>query len=556
MFHWGLLGGSVALSLVTAAGVAPSANTSDLMPVSEIEIADISNIELLGNNLSGSAFYAAPLTIGQIGELRETAITFARVMDLLRQASVSSDGQQFGSQVSITALQLALILEHYSSEVVNQPTYQELYRAQAFGRQFIPDAVTELRLSPPDLAATPDGVPAADDIVLVSAPAGTTLGGATSDATTTELGAQATLMPVDNAPSDVNEELLEGELTEVLTEVAINGRIIRLDEVAWDDVAFAAVYLASLMSPDNLNAAVVSITLQELETMDLAGEEVEFNSPAELIANLIARFSATTEGYANGYLPSEILCEIPWATGHQVRCDAAGALIALNEAFLAEFGYNLPIGSTYRPFETQIQLALTKPHLAATPGTSFHGWGLAIDFGGNIFGGASVEYQWMLQNAPTYGWDNPLWARVDGRKPEPWHFEFMAGKSNNSNWQPNVQVTFPVADEAGGGEIVAVDPGWADSNQAATHNPAPAPEPAPVTPVPTDPPHPVPPTTPAPSPVPNPEVTPEPEPTEHPSVSETAPSPSETAPEAGSGNDHGGTAESPEQESHPETQAE
>ena len=449
MFHWGLLGGSVALSLITAAGAAPTGNANEFTPASEVEIADISGVELLSTTVA-----ARPLTIGQIGDLREDAVTFARVMDLLQQASVSSDGRQFGSQVSITALQLALILEHYSSDVINQPTYQELHRAHAIGRQFIPDAATELPVPLVDLTITPDGVPAVDSVVIVSAPADdsgtepaltTDLLNATTGTSDGVIGLTSEGFAAAPAGGEVadGQQMLEGEVAEVLTEVTVNGRVVILDSTNWDDVAFVAVYLASLMSPDNLNAAAVSITLPELESVELAGEELEFASPAELIANLISKYSQTTEGYANGYLPAEVLCEIPWTMGQQSRCDAAGGLIALNEAFKAEFGYDLPIGSSYRPFETQIQLALTKPHLAATPGTSMHGWGLAIDFGAPIFGGASPEYYWMLQNAPTYGWDNPAWARLDGRKPEPWHFEFMAAKPTWPGPGQIVSVAFP-----------------------------------------------------------------------------------------------------------------
>jgi D-alanyl-D-alanine carboxypeptidase len=63
-----------------------------------------------------------------------------------------------------------------------------------------------------------------------------------------------------------------------------------------------------------------------------------------------------------------------------------------------------------------------KGYLAARPGTSNHGWGLAADLG--VGGYASADYAWMRANAPAFGWDNPGWARPGGTKAEPWHWEF------------------------------------------------------------------------------------------------------------------------------------
>ena len=39
---------------------------------------------------------------------------------------------------------------------------------------------------------------------------------------------------------------------------------------------------------------------------------------------------------------------------------------------------------------------------AAAPGTSNHGWALAVDLGGGINGFGSPEHEWMRANAPTF----------------------------------------------------------------------------------------------------------------------------------------------------------
>jgi LAS superfamily LD-carboxypeptidase LdcB len=66
-------------------------------------------------------------------------------------------------------------------------------------------------------------------------------------------------------------------------------------------------------------------------------------------------------------------------------------------------------------------------YLAAAPGTSNHGWGLAVDLSGGMSSYGSAQYKWMRENAPKYGWDNPTWARAGGNKHEPWHWEFTSG---------------------------------------------------------------------------------------------------------------------------------
>ena len=58
------------------------------------------------------------------------------------------------------------------------------------------------------------------------------------------------------------------------------------------------------------------------------------------------------------------------------------------------------------------------------PGTSNHGWALAVDLCGgiNIFG--TPQWTWMTQNAGRFGFVQPDWAGPRGEKPEPWHWEY------------------------------------------------------------------------------------------------------------------------------------
>lgn len=129
-------------------------------------------------------------------------------------------------------------------------------------------------------------------------------------------------------------------------------------------------------------------------------------------------------GYLNGQIPNEALTPIPWAPAHRLRPDAVASLIALNTEYRAAFGTDIVITDSYRTYAQQVAVKAAKGYLAATPGTSNHGWALALDLGGGINKPTTAQYQWMRLNAPVHGWDNPTWARPGGAKPEAWHWEY------------------------------------------------------------------------------------------------------------------------------------
>lgn len=129
----------------------------------------------------------------------------------------------------------------------------------------------------------------------------------------------------------------------------------------------------------------------------------------------------------NGQLPRSVLCTL-WESDHSLRADAAVALAKLNIAYKQRFGENICLTDSYRTLDSQRRLKSLKPGLAAQPGTSEHGWGLAVDLCDGVEkGSSSVRYQWMRENAPDYGWDNPEWARPGGSMPEAWHWEYIPG---------------------------------------------------------------------------------------------------------------------------------
>lgn len=128
--------------------------------------------------------------------------------------------------------------------------------------------------------------------------------------------------------------------------------------------------------------------------------------------------------YANGMIDPGALCPLWGAPGHMLRADSAYALEGLSRAFAAEHGKPLCVTDSYRPLADQVHLYATKPGLAAQPGTSNHGWGVALDLCGGVQRFGSEQHQWLVRNGPQFGWFHPQWARAGGGKPEPWHWEF------------------------------------------------------------------------------------------------------------------------------------
>jgi hypothetical protein len=135
---------------------------------------------------------------------------------------------------------------------------------------------------------------------------------------------------------------------------------------------------------------------------------------------------SSVEGYPNGQLPVGALCPLWGAPGMMLRADAAAAFNGMSKAYAGVFGVPLCVTSSYRTYERQVELYATMPAgYAAVPGTSNHGWGLAVDLCGGIQVDGSPEHQWLLSHASAYSWFHPSWAMPGGGGPhEPWHWEF------------------------------------------------------------------------------------------------------------------------------------
>jgi hypothetical protein len=147
----------------------------------------------------------------------------------------------------------------------------------------------------------------------------------------------------------------------------------------------------------------------------------------------------------NGRLPASQLATIP-GTNRRLLAALVPQTAALRAAFQGAFGKPLVITDAYRSYAEQVTLKATKGVYAATPGTSNHGWGRAIDFGSGVNIEGSPEYRWMKAHAPTYGWTHPRWAE-DGNpangQQEPWHWEAAPTPVSSTAWSGATVPTTP-----------------------------------------------------------------------------------------------------------------
>lgn len=128
----------------------------------------------------------------------------------------------------------------------------------------------------------------------------------------------------------------------------------------------------------------------------------------------------------NGRLPDSWLCDIG-VGNFKLRADAAVAFAVMNAAYKSDTGKSLCLTDAYRSIAVQESARSRKPALAAVPGTSQHGWGIAVDFGcDGQQSGQGVQWNWLVKNSKKYGWENPQWAKTS--KYEPWHFEWAPGR--------------------------------------------------------------------------------------------------------------------------------
>lgn len=120
--------------------------------------------------------------------------------------------------------------------------------------------------------------------------------------------------------------------------------------------------------------------------------------------------------HGNGRIPADALSAVGGLDGHRLWTPAARSLEALRAA-AARDGVRIGVTDSYRPYDVQVDLVRRKGlysqgGLAAVPGTSDHGWGIAVDLDLD-----SRAQAWMRANGGRYGF-------VEDVPREPWHWAY------------------------------------------------------------------------------------------------------------------------------------
>jgi hypothetical protein len=157
---------------------------------------------------------------------------------------------------------------------------------------------------------------------------------------------------------------------------------------------------------------------------------------------------------ANGQRTAAQLEPLRSAPGQRLRPAAAAAWDRLAYAVRARFGWLPRLTDSYRPravqealfrkryrpgagFDTRLWNGepwhrVTGP-AAAVPGTSNHGWGLAVDCTDLAESGFyGLRYKQFMSLAPEYGWTNNEGIRVS----ESWHLVYNPGLDQHEGEEP------------------------------------------------------------------------------------------------------------------------
>ena len=122
--------------------------------------------------------------------------------------------------------------------------------------------------------------------------------------------------------------------------------------------------------------------------------------------------------YGNGKIPESALLSI--GVGDYRLSSKAATAFRRMRADASVAGVTIGVNDAYRTYDEQVDLARRKGlysqgGLAATPGKSNHGWGMAVDLELD-----SRAQAWMRENGYKYGF-------VEDVAREPWHWTFKPG---------------------------------------------------------------------------------------------------------------------------------
>lgn len=184
------------------------------------------------------------------------------------------------------------------------------------------------------------------------------------------------------------------------------------DGVAGRPTLASLIASAAASRPAALRPTVPSAVATGNADMAIAASSPIANSP--IASKDAVKATETQYRGENGRLPDTALTSI--GGSHKLTSSAANAFQQLRASALAD-GVEIGVTDSYRSYDSQVDVARRKGlysqgGLAAKPGTSDHGLGLALDLDLN-----SSALTWMRSNAGKFGFvaDTPR---------ESWHWKF------------------------------------------------------------------------------------------------------------------------------------
>jgi hypothetical protein len=147
-------------------------------------------------------------------------------------------------------------------------------------------------------------------------------------------------------------------------------------------------------------------------------------------SNPCSKFGSTDNGCLGNLKKGEV-----GLNKYELTSEAADALEIMYEDMPEDVQKDLKISDSYRPLKIQCNIFNfdiyektgkrikigTSSVPVASPGTSNHGWGRALDLS------SRKAQQWIKDNGYKYGW---CWGEV---KSEPWHFTYCGPGPNRSS---------------------------------------------------------------------------------------------------------------------------
>jgi hypothetical protein len=164
--------------------------------------------------------------------------------------------------------------------------------------------------------------------------------------------------------------------------------------------SFASKLAAAGVDPTGAIRSTGALTPAERKA---PGQYGRLEPPAELVP------------YGNGRIPAHALTSVG-VGAHRLYRPAAEAFVRMRADAQAA-GVTIGVEDSYRTYDEQVSLAAKKGlysqgGLAAKPGSSNHGWGVALDLDLD-----APAQRWMRDNGWRYGF-------VEDVAREPWHWTY------------------------------------------------------------------------------------------------------------------------------------